>query len=77
MFQVVAGRLGRANTKHTLLCSIIDASSLSCSWNTRKVSSGSHIIEAIAADAADYSAEIFVTVTTGSTSTSTTGRGKK
>lgn len=59
------------------MCSITDASSLSCSWNARKASDGSHIIKAIAEDGVGNSAETFVTVTTGSSSTSTTGRGKK
>ena len=58
-------------------CSTTDVSSIRCSWNTRKASSGSHVIKAIAEDAAGNSAEAVVTVTTSSSSTGKKGRGKK
>jgi len=61
----------------SLKCSTVDTISLGCSWNTRKASSGAHIITAIAEDAAGNSAETSVTVSVGSSSTSTKGRGKK
>ena len=61
----------------SLKCSNADVSTLSCSWNTRKASSGAHIIKAVAEDAAGNSAEAIVTVFIGGeTSTVTKGRKK-
>jgi len=59
-----------------LSCSVIDTSSLNCSWNTRKASDGSHAIRAVAEDAAGNISESVVTVSTGTTTTTTKGRKK-
>ena len=67
----------------SLQCSTMDSSTLSCSWNTRKASSGSHSIVAVAEDAAGNRSETAVSVTTGSstdtadTITIKTNKGKK
>ncbi|MGY6277045.1 S8 family serine peptidase [Methylomonas sp. MgM2] len=57
-----------------LLCSTTDTNSLSCTWNTRKASSGNHIISAIAEDAAGNNGESHITVTKGISTSG--GRGK-
>ncbi len=59
------------------LCSVTDSGSLNCSWNTRKESSGAHMISAVAEDAAGNRAEAAVTVSIGDGSTTTTKRGRK
>jgi len=62
-------------------CSVSNTNTTTCSWNTRKVSSGSHTITALARDTAGNQAQsqIIVNIGGGSTSTTTTkkGRGKK
>ena len=50
-----------------------DVSSLTCSWNTRKESSGSHIIEARAQDAAGNQATHSINLIVGSDSNNTGG----
>ena len=47
---------------NSLECSNVDATSLSCNWNTRKASSGSHAIKAIANDAAGNRGETTISV---------------
>ena len=60
------------------LCSALDTSSLNCSWNTRKASSGTHVITAIAEDAAGNSTSTAVSVSIGSSSTTNKGgKGKR
>jgi hypothetical protein len=61
---------------NSLECSIADSDSLSCNWNTRKLS-GSHTIRAVARDAAGHSgdATISVSVTSSSNGNSNKGRG--
>ena len=54
------------------------ASSISYSWNTRKVASGAHVISAVATDTSGNVSQIAtVSVTIGSTSTSTKTKGRK
>ena len=55
-----------------LMCS--GAPSVSCSWNTRKASSGGHTVSATAKDAAENSATTSVSVSVGSTTTKTVRR---
>ena len=49
----------------SLACSSVDTSTLSCSWNTRKASDGSHTIKATATDAAGNSSATSISVTVG------------
>jgi subtilisin family serine protease len=60
----------------SLKCSSVDVSSLSCSWNTRKLS-GTHTITALASDAKGNSTEtsVSVSIATGS-SKGNKGKGK-
>jgi subtilisin family serine protease len=58
-----------------LKCSSADTGSLSCSWNTRKLS-GTHTITAIARDAAGNNRQTSVSVSIASGSTKGGGRGK-
>ena len=52
-------------------------SPLAYSWNTRKVSGGTHTIRAVATDGANHTAETQIQVTVGSSSGGGKGRGKK
>ncbi|MDB4409296.1 S8 family serine peptidase [Gammaproteobacteria bacterium] len=58
-----------------LKCSSADTGVLNCSWNTRKLS-GSHSIKAVARDAAGHSSETAISVSIGSSSKGSKGRGK-
>jgi len=60
-------------------CTVTDSDTATCSWNTRKVDSGSHTIAVIAEDAAGNQAQSQVTVNVGTSSASSSkkGRGKK
>lgn len=60
-------------------CSVADTNTAICSWNTRKVGSGSHTITAIAEDAAGNQAQSQITVNVGASTTSGSkkGRGNK
>jgi thermitase len=60
---------------NSLQCSSVDTSTLTCNWNTRKLS-GSHSIRAVAKDAAGHSSETAISVSIGSSSKSNKGRGK-
>ena len=57
---------------NSLACSSANTGALSCSWNTRKASSGGHTIKATATDAAGNSRATSVSVTIGN---STSGKG--
>ena len=59
----------------SLKCSSADISTLTCSWNTRKLS-GTYLIKAVAKDAAGHSSEVIHSVTVGSSSKGSKGRGK-
>ncbi len=59
------------------LCSNVGVETLSCSWNTRKASSGSHQITAIVEDTAGNVVNQVVTVYVATSDTTTKGRGKK
>jgi hypothetical protein len=58
-----------------LKCSTVDTGTLSCSWNTRKLS-GSHSIRTVARDAAGHSSETVHSVTVRNSSKGNKGRGK-
>ena len=60
---------------NNLKCSSVDTSTLTCNWNTRKLS-GSHSIRAVARDAAGHSSETTISVSVGSSSKGNKGRGK-
>ena len=60
---------------NSLKCSSVDTSTLTCNWNTRKLS-GSYLIKAVAKDAAGHSSEVIHSVTVGSSSKGSKGRGK-
>ena len=60
---------------NSLKCSSVDTSSLTCNWNTRKLS-GSHSIRAVAMDAAGHRSETIISVSIGSSSKGNKGRGK-
>jgi hypothetical protein len=60
---------------NSLKCSSVDTSTLTCNWNTRKLS-GSHSIRAVARDAAGHSSETSISVSVGSSSKGNKGRGK-
>jgi len=60
----------------SLECSSVDTSSLSCNWNTRKASDGSHTIKATATDAAGNSSATSISVTLGNSTSSSGNPGK-
>ena len=59
----------------SLKCTSADTSTLTCNWNTRKLS-GDYSIKAVAKDAAGHSSEVIHSVTVGSSSKGSKGRGK-
>jgi thermitase len=59
-----------------LKCSVANVESLSCSWNTRKLS-GSHTIKAVARDAAGNTRQTSISVSIASGGSNSKGKGKR